>query len=108
MPSLTKTRDGTGRRRGRPVPSRPLKSGTDVRMRIYFLLLGGVKEVCSDDTALALNVEDALMIKKSLRISDVVENANNYNYISAPPSKPKASQVFLYKTDDAAKEGSVL
>ena len=56
-------------------------------------------------------MEDALMIKKSLRISDVVEileNANNYNYISAPPSKPKASQVFLYKTDDAAKEGSVL
>ena len=82
-----------------------------MRMRIYFLPLGGVKGVCSDDTALALNMEDALMIKKSLRISDVVEileNANNYNYISAPPSKPKASQVFLYKTDDAAKEGSVL
>ena len=49
------------------------------------------------------------MIKKSLTISDVVqilENANEYNYISAPPSKPKASQVFLYKTDDAAKEGN--
>ena len=49
------------------------------------------------------------MIKKSLTVSDVVqilENANEYNYISAPPSKPKASQVFLYKTDDAAKEGN--
>ena len=80
-------------------------------MRVHFLLLGGVKEVCSDYTALVLNMEDALMIKKSLRISDVVEileNANKYSYISAPPSKPKASQVFLYKTDDAAKEGSVL
>ena len=74
----------------------------------FFLLLGGVKEVC---TALALKMEDVLMIKKSLRISDVVqvlENANKYDYISAPPSKPKASQVFLYKTDDAAKEDSIL
>ena len=54
-------------------------------------------------------MEGVLKIKKSLTISDVVqilENANEYNYISAPPSKPKASQVFLYKTDDAAKEGN--
>ena len=54
-------------------------------------------------------MEGVLMIKKSLTISDVVqilENANEYNYISAPPSKPKANQVFLYKTDDAAKEGN--
>ena len=95
--AVTKTRDGM--KVGRPVPSRLLKSWTDVRMRdFFFLLLGGVKEVYSDDTALALNMEDVLMIKKSLRISDVVqrlENANKYNYISAPPSKPKASQVFL-------------
>ena len=72
---------------------------------IIFLLLGGVKEVCSDDTALALNMEDALMIKKSLRISDVVEILENANKFR---SKPKASQVFLYKTDDPAKEGSEL
>ena len=49
------------------------------------------------------------MIKKSLAISDVVqilENTNDYDCISAPPVKPKANQVFLYKTDDAAKEGT--
>ena len=94
-----------------PVPSRLLKSGIDVRMRHFFLQLGGVKEICNDDTALALNMEDALMIKKSLRISDIVqilENANKYDHISAPPSKPKTSQVFLYKTDDAAKEGNII
>ena len=97
-PLLNPVQDRT--RVGRPVPSRLLKSGTDVRMRDFFL----------HDTVLALNVDDTLMIKKSLRSSDVqiLENADKYDYISAPPSKPKASQVFLYKTDDAAKEGSML
>ena len=82
----------------RPIP--PIKSETDMHMRDFFL----------HDTVLALNMEDTLMIKKSLRSSDVqiLENADKYDYISAPPSKPKASQVFLYKTDDAAKEGSIL
>ena len=56
-------------------------------------------------------MEGVLMIKKSLTISDVVrllENAHEYDSISAPPTKPKASQVYLYKTDDTAKEGIVL
>ena len=46
------------------------------------------------------------MIMKSLTISDlrILENVNEYDYISAPPSKLKASQVFLYKTNDAAKK----
>ena len=98
-PLLNPGRDRT--RVGRPVPSRLLKSGTDMHMRDFFFL---------HDTVLALNVEDTLMTKKSLRSSDVqiLENADKYDYISAPPSKPKVSQVFLYKTDDAAKEGSIL
>ena len=95
------TKPGMGQDKGgtsRPIP--PIKSGTDVCMRDFFL----------HDTVLALNMEDTLMIKKTLRSSDVqiLENADKYDYISAPPSKPKASQVFLYKTDDAAKEGSIL
>ena len=55
--------------------------------------------------------EGVLMIKKSLAISEVIqilENANENQCISAPPSKPKASQVYLYKIDDAAKEGTLL
>ena len=51
------------------------------------------------------------MIKKSLAISEVIqilENANEDQCISAPPSKPKASQVYLYKVDDAAKQGTLL
>ena len=52
-----------------------------------------------------------LISKKSLTISEVIEfleNADNYHCIPAPPSKPKASLVFLYKTDDAAKEGIII
>lgn len=55
--------------------------------------------------------EGVLMIKKSLAISEVIqilENANEDQCISAPPSKPKASQVYLYKVDDAAKQGTLL
>ena len=35
--------------------------------------------------------------------SNIGECVNEYDYISAPPSKLKASQV-LYKTNDAAKK----
>ena len=55
--------------------------------------------------------EGILMIKKSLAISEVIEileNANENLCISAPPSKPKASQVYLYKIDDPAREGTLL
>ena len=63
-------------------------------MRVHFLLLGGVKEVCSDDTALALNMEDALMIKKSLRISDVVEMRmlTNTAIFQLHPASPKQAK----------------
>ena len=99
--AITKPRMGWDRTRaGRPVPSRPLNPGLTCACVIFFL----------HDTVLVLNMEDTLMIKKTLRSSDVqiLENADKYDYISAPPSKPKASQVFLYKTDDAAKEGGIL
>ena len=66
-------------------------------------------EVCK--TGESSMEEGVLMIKKSLAISEVIqilENANENQCISAPPSKPKASQVYLYKIDDAAKEGTLL
>lgn len=49
------------------------------------------------------------MVKRSLTISEVIEilkNADNYHCITVPPAKPKANQIFLYKTDNAAKEGT--
>ena len=63
-------RDRTGRRRD--VPSRLLKYGTDVRMRILISTAVSVKTdskckktVCSHDTALNIGV---LMIKKSMTL----------------------------------------
>ena len=50
--------------------------------------------------------DGVLAMKNSLTAEDVMNfltNANKLHCISAPPTKPKANQVYLYKTSDAGK-----
>ena len=57
-------------------------------------------------------METVLMIKtESLETNEafkILEDANRRNCISAPPKKPKAGQLFLYRAEDASKEGNII
>ena len=60
------------------------------------------KDLCAHDGVLAM--------KNSLTVEDVMNfltNDDKFRCISAPPIKPKANQVYLYKTSDAGKEGII-
>ena len=51
-----------------------------------------------------------LAIKKSLTVEEVMEyltNVDKFRCISVPPTKPKGNEVYLYKANDAGKEGIV-
>ena len=57
------------------------------------------------------SADGGLAIKTFLTIEDVMKfltNFDKFHCISAPPTKPKVNQVFLYKTSDAGREGITL
>ena len=56
-------------------------------------------------------MEDRIvLITQSLGITEVIQILENLpdTYITAPPVKPKAGQVYLFKAEDAAKQGSYI
>ena len=57
---------------------------------------------------LPVSEDGVLAMKNFLTTEDVMNfltNTDKYHCISAPPTKPKGNQVFLYKTSDAEREG---
>ena len=57
------------------------------------------------------SADGVLAIKTFLTVEDVMKfltNFDKFHCISVPPTKPKANQVFLYKTSDAGREGITL
>ena len=58
------------------VPSHPVLKPVLMCACMKFFTSQGVKNVCSDNTVLALNVEGVLMIKTSLTVGDVVQIIN--------------------------------
>jgi len=48
-------------------------------------------------------------VQSSLAVTEVLEILQNppETCITAPPQKPKAGQVFLYKADNAGKQGNI-
>jgi len=53
--------------------------------------------------------EGVLFVQSSLAVTEVLEILQNppETCITAPPQKPKAGQVFLYKADNAGKQGNI-
>ena len=51
-----------------------------------------------------------VLVTQSLGITEVIQILENPpdTYITTPPVKPKAGQVYLFKAEDAAKQGSYI
>ena len=51
-----------------------------------------------------------VLVTQSLGITEVIQILENPpdTYITAPPVKPIAGQVYLFKAEDAAKQGSYI